>query len=136
VLSEDRQLELSRIAQSRSLPAGYVFRARLILMLAEGASFSTIKQKLGTTARTISRWKQRFNASGMDGLDTSHPGQSASLLTPKLRARSLSATRKKPKNGSTHWNCRKLAAAAQAIHWKYSNPSHRIRSNELSATRH
>jgi hypothetical protein len=87
VLSEALQLELSRIAQSRSLPAGYVFRARLILMLAKGASFSTIKQRLGTTAPTISRWKQRFLASGMDGLDTSHPGQSASVLTPKLRAR-------------------------------------------------
>ena len=37
VLSEDRQLKLNRIAQSRSLPAGYVFRARLILMLAEGS---------------------------------------------------------------------------------------------------
>jgi hypothetical protein len=47
VLSEGQQVELSRIAKSRSLPAGYVFRARLILMLAEGASFSTIKQKLG-----------------------------------------------------------------------------------------
>ena len=68
VLSKDLQVELSRIAQSRSLPAGYVFRARLILMLAEGASFSTIKQRLGTTAPTISRWKQRFLASGIDGL--------------------------------------------------------------------
>ena len=47
VLDEEQQLELSRIAQSRSLPAGYVFRARLILMLAEGASFSTIKQRIG-----------------------------------------------------------------------------------------
>ena len=80
-------------------------------MLAEGASFNTIKQRLRTTAPTISRWKQRFLASGMDGLDTSHPGQSASVLTPKLRARILSATRKKPKDGSTHWSCRKLAAA-------------------------
>jgi hypothetical protein len=49
VLSEEPQLELSRIAQSRSLPAGYVFRARLILMLAEGAPFSTIKQRLRTS---------------------------------------------------------------------------------------
>src|ERR1700742_1419041 len=124
VLSEDRQRELHRIAQSRSLPAGYVFRARLILMLAEGASFSTIKQRLGTTAPTISRWKQRFLAAGMDGLDTNHPGQSASVLTPKLRARILSTTRKKPKDGSTHWSCRKLAAALgvskDAVHrvWK------------------
>src|ERR1700716_3640200 len=111
VLGEDQQLEPSHIAESRSLPAGYVFRARLILMLAEGASFSTIKQRLGTTAPTISRWKQRFLASGMDGLDTSHPGQSASVLTAKLRARILWATRKKPKDGSPHWSCRKLAAA-------------------------
>jgi hypothetical protein len=73
VLSDSQQLELSRITQSRSLPAGYVFRARLILMLAEGASFSTIKQQLRTTAPTIIRWKQRFRASGIDGLDTSHP---------------------------------------------------------------
>src|SRR5229473_3940088 len=124
MFSGDQQLELSRIAQSRSLPAGYVFRGRLILMLAEGASFSTINQRLGTTAPTISRWKQRFLASGIDGLDTSHPGQPASVLTPKLRARILSATRKQPKNGSTHWSCRKLAAALgvskDAVHrvWK------------------
>jgi transposase len=110
VLNEEQQLELSRIAQSRSLPAGYVFRARLILMLAEGASFSTIKQRLGTTAPTILRWKQRFVSAGLDGLDTSHPGQPASVLTPKLRARILSATRRQPKDGSTHWSCRKLAA--------------------------
>src|SRR6201982_2910222 len=124
VLSEERQRELHRIAQSRFLPAGYVFRARLILMLAEGASFSTIKQRLGTTAPTISRWKQRFLAAGMDGLDTNHPGESAAVLTPKLRARILSTTRKKPKDGSTHWSCRKLAAALgvskDAVHrvWK------------------
>src|SRR5271165_2026230 len=111
VLSDDQQLELSRIAQSRSLPAGYVFRARLILMLAEGASFSTVKLRLRTTAPTIIRWKQRFLASGIDGLDTHHPGQGSTVLTPALRARILSATRKKPKDGSTHWSCRKLASA-------------------------
>ena len=38
LLSEEQNKELSSIAQSRSLPAGYVFRARLILMLAEGAT--------------------------------------------------------------------------------------------------
>src|SRR6201997_2135664 len=124
VLNEEQQLELSRIAQSRSLPAGYVFRARLILMLAEGASFTTIKQRLGTTAPTIIRWKHRFIAAGLDGLDTSHPGQPASVLTPKLRARILSATCRQPKDGSTHWSCRKLAAALgvskDAVHrvWK------------------
>jgi len=111
LLSEEQHKELSSIAQSRSLPAGYVFRARLILMLAEGATFSTIQKQLRTTAPTIIRWKSRFVQLGMDGLDTHHPGQPASVLTPALRAKILSATRKKPGDGSTHWSCRKLAAA-------------------------
>jgi len=123
-LTSDQHSELSSIAQSRSLPAGYVFRARLILMLAEGASFNTIKRRLQTSAPTIIRWKQRFLQSGLDGLDTYHPGQRATVLTPALRARILSATRKKPCDGSTHWSCRKLATALgvskDAVHrvWK------------------
>ena len=110
-LSQDQRLELNRLAQSRSLPAGYVFRAKLILMLSESASYSSIKVRLGTTAPTISRWKRRFLAAALDGLDTAHPGQTPSVLTAKLRARILAATRKPPKDGSTHWSCRKLAAA-------------------------
>src|ERR1700722_13454064 len=123
-LSSNQRSELSSIAQSRSLPAGYVFRAKLILMLAEGASFSTIKRRLQTSAPTIIRWKQRFLETGLDGLDTYHPGQKATVLTPALRARILSATRKKPSDGSTHWSCRKLATALgvskDAVHrvWK------------------
>ena len=41
-------------------------------MLAEGASFNTIKRRLQTSAPTIIRWKQRFRESGLDGLDTYH----------------------------------------------------------------
>jgi len=33
------------------------------------------------------------------------------VLTPALRAKILAATHKKPKDGSTHWSCRKLATA-------------------------
>lgn len=108
-LSEQQRSELTSIAQSRSLPAGYVFRAKLILMLAEGMTFAAIRERLGTTTPTIIRWKERFLAAGIDGLDTSHPGQQPYRLTPHLRARVLNATRKKPADGSTHWSCRKLA---------------------------
>ena len=59
--------------------AEHVFRARLILLLSGGASYSFIKLRLGTTAPTISRWKQRFLAAGLDGLDTAHPGQKPSV---------------------------------------------------------
>src|SRR5258707_1515372 len=109
-LTQQQQSDLSSIAQSRSLPAGYVFRAKLILMLAEGASFNAIKRQLQTTAPTIVRWKQRFRQHGLEGLDTYHPGQNPSVLTPALRARILSATRRNPSDGSTHWSCRRLAS--------------------------
>ena len=64
LLTQQQHSDLSSIAQSRSLPAGYVFRAKLILMLAEGASFNAIKRQLQTTAPTIIRWKQRFRQYG------------------------------------------------------------------------
>ena len=109
LLTQQQHSDLSSIAQSRALPAGYVFRAKLILMLAEGASFNTIKQRLQTTAPTIIRRKQRFRQYGLGGLDTYHPGQKPSVLTSALRARILCATRRKPSDGSTHWSSRKLA---------------------------
>jgi transposase len=123
-LNETESAELAEIAQSRSLPAGYVFRAKLILLLAEGLSYNQIKQRLQTTAPTISRWKQRFLAHGVDGLDTHHPGQRPTVLTAALRAKILAATRNRPTDGSTHWSCRKLAQklgiSKDAVHrvWK------------------
>jgi transposase len=96
LLSPQQHSDLSSIAQSRSLPAGYVFRAKLILMLSEGTSFNAIKRQLQTTAPTIIRWKQRFRRYGLNGLDTYHPGQKPRVLIPALRALILSGTRRKP----------------------------------------
>ena len=66
-LTPEQREELTRWAQSRSLPAGDVFRARLILALADGMSYAEIKQHLHTTAPTISRWKQRLRNTGWTG---------------------------------------------------------------------
>ena len=94
---------------SRSLPAGDVFRARLILMLAEGRSYTEVQQRLNTTAPTISKWRKRFLEQRIDGLmQERHPGQKPTVITPQLQARVLAATRRKPSDGSTHWSCRKL----------------------------
>jgi hypothetical protein len=47
-LTSNQRLELSSIAQSRSLPAGYVFRAKLILMLAQ-----VIRHLLGWLSKSL-----------------------------------------------------------------------------------
>src|ERR1041384_6670229 len=109
-LTEDEHTELRQMTVLRMLPAGDVFRARLILMLADGRSYAEIQQRLDTTAPTISRWRKRFVEDRVAGLmEERHPGQKPSVITPALQARVLAATRRKPKDGSTHWSCRKLA---------------------------
>ena len=52
--------------------------------------------------------KKRFLEHGLDGLETHRPGQPPSKLTVRLRAKILNATRRQPRDGSTHWSCRKL----------------------------
>src|ERR1051325_1753671 len=99
------------MTQSRTLPAGDVFRARLILPLAEGLSYRTIQERLDTTAPTIPRWKERVLKERVAGpLEIRPPGQQPQGITPALQAKVLAAPRRKPKDGSTHWSCRKLAA--------------------------
>jgi transposase len=82
----------------------------MILMLAAGRSYADIQQRLETTAPTISRWKKGFLEDRLHGLtEAARPGQKPTVITPKLQGRVLEATRRKPKDGSTHWSVRKLA---------------------------
>jgi transposase len=110
-LTDDERAELEWITQSRTLPAGDVFRAKLVLMLAGGLPYRTIQEKLDTTAPTIARWRLRFEGQRVAGLlEIRHPGQKPSVITPALQAKVLEMSRRKPKDGSTHWSCRKLAS--------------------------
>jgi transposase len=133
-LSAQERAELEEISKSRTLPAGDVFRARLILLLAEGLPYRTIEERLDTTAPTIARWRARFVQHRVGGLlEIRHPGQKPSVITPALQARVLAATRQKPSDGSTHWSCRKLAQhlnvskdAVQRIWHKAGLKPHRL----------
>ena len=101
--------ELRKWAASRTLPAGDVFRARLILALADQQTYSQIMASLHTTAPTISRWKQRFEEEGIAGLNPRHKGSQPRVADAKVQARIARKTQQKPSDGSTHWSCRKLA---------------------------
>jgi len=110
-ITDDQRSELRRWAASRTLPAGDVFRARLILALADGQTYSQISSSLQTTAPTISRWKQRFEQAGIAGLDARHKGSQPRVADAALQARIARKTQQKPSDGSTHWSCRKMAEA-------------------------
>src|SRR5712664_456235 len=108
-LTPTQRGELHAYLRRRNLPASVAQRMRIVLLLEEGTSYRDIEEKLGTPASTISRWKQRYQAEGLLGLATIHPGQPPQKLTAALRARVLERTRQTPPDGSTHWSLRKMA---------------------------
>ena len=77
-------------------------------LLADGLSYAAVADKLDCSTPTVGKWKKRFLEHGLDGLETHRPGQPPSKLTVRLRAKILNATRRQPRDGSTHWSCRKL----------------------------
>src|SRR4051794_3783177 len=119
VVSEEERQELQQMAQSRSLPAGDVMRARMMLLLSEGVPYRKIQEILDTTAPTISRWKERFRAHSMAGLmEERHPGQKPSVRTPKLQAR--------------YWPRSRMALTTvpligRAVSWRVTSASARTR---------
>src|ERR1700682_1010274 len=109
-LTPEQREDLQRWAQSRTLPAGDVFRARLILALADGTTYREIARTLKTSLPTIARWKMRFEREGWAGLEGRHQGSKPRAATPKVQARVIRRVQQKPEDGSTHWSCRKLAS--------------------------
>ena len=87
-----------------------MFRAKLILLLADGKTYEQIITTLQTTKPTIARWKARFEEAGMEGLQPRHKGSQPRAATASVQARVARRVQQKPPDGSTHWSCRKLAA--------------------------
>jgi transposase len=108
-LTAEEKEELEGWAQSRTLPAGDVFRARLILALAEGKSYREIEYGMHTSAATIARWRTRFERHRLAGLEGRHQGSRPRIATATVQARVVRRVQQRPNDGSTHWSCRRLA---------------------------
>jgi transposase len=115
-LTTDERQELERRARGRKIRAEDARRAQVILMLANGDSFSTITAAVGCYPDYVSRWKQRFQADRLPGLRAKYRGQPATVRTPAMEARILAKTRQRPPDGSTHWSTRKLAVVLGVSH--------------------
>ena len=108
-LAPPERRELQRRARSRSLSAEDNKRARLMLLVAKGLSFSEICRRLNCTDRYISVWKRRFEQGRLKGLDSRYRGSQRRVRTAQLEAKILEATRKGPSDGTTHWSSYRLA---------------------------
>ena len=115
-LTDTERAELERRMRSRKGRAEDARRARVILLLADGESYATIASAVGCYPDYVSRWKQRFEAERLPGLQAKYRGQRPTVRTPALEARVLAKTRQPPHDGSTHWTTRKMAKALGISH--------------------
>jgi transposase len=75
-LSAEEQVELAQVARPRTLCAGRVKRAQLVLLAVKGRKAAAIAESLRLHARTVRFWLKRFNAHGLAGLEESErPGR-------------------------------------------------------------
>src|SRR5215469_9492489 len=103
-LTTEEREELTRWSKSRTLGAGDVFKAALILALGAGKSYSRIEAELNTSRPTIARWKRRFEKDRIAGLEDGHKGSRPRTITPAVQARVIRKTQENPPDGSTHWS--------------------------------
>jgi transposase len=108
-LSPAERSELESRARSRAGRADDARVARVILLLADGVTYREIAHRVDCSEPFISKWKKRFLVDRLAGLYARHEGRPVTVLTPKMEARILNWTRKKPTDGSTHWSTRRLA---------------------------
>src|SRR6478736_2776628 len=116
VLSPPERRRLKERVRSRSARAEEVQRAKIILLIASGRSQWAVSRQLGCSINTVRLWLKRFMDERLAGLFSRHRGKIASQQTAKLEAQILQAAQQKPKDGSTHWSTRKLAAELGTNH--------------------
>jgi transposase len=115
-LTSDERAELERRIRSLTIRAEDARRARVILMLTDGASYSMIEATVPCYRDYINRWRRRFLAKRLEGLRPQYRGQPPTVLTPTMEARILNKTRQSPPDGSTHWSTRKLGRLLKIHH--------------------
>jgi len=74
-LTADERQELTRLSRSLSAPAAQVERARALLAIADGASYTAAAHQVGRRhTETISAWVSRFNRDGLAAVRPGHGG--------------------------------------------------------------
>ena len=116
-LSPEQRTVLESQARSRSLPVRVAERARIVLLPAFGQQDKEIAAVLAIPPKRVSRWRKRFLALGVEGLqkDAPRPGRKPTIGM-RLRKRVVTLTTRQQPANTTSWSTRTMAAAASIRH--------------------
>jgi hypothetical protein len=106
-ISDEDRATLVSWTRSRTVPAGHVERARIVLAVADGSGTSGTARLVGVSRPTVIKWRDRFAAHGLAGLDDEQRSGRPKVVDD---AAIIAATLEPPptKLGVTHWSSRLL----------------------------
>ncbi len=139
----DRE-RLERIVSDRKSPQHHVWRARIVLMTADGAGTMAICGATGKAKPTVWRWQKHYMDDGADGLLRDAPrGKAFAAATAEQVAAVVERTLREKPPAATHWTLRSMAKAsglaASTIHriWRqHGLRPHRVETFKLSNDPH
>jgi transposase len=143
VSSADRA-RLEAVVADRNSPQKHVWRARIVLLTAEGSGTVEIMRRTGKSKTAVWRWQERFMTAGVDGLlhDKTRPSR-VPPLGPEVAERVVALTQGDPTGETTHWTAAAMAEAAgisvssvQRIWRAHGLQPHRMRQFKLSNDPH
>ena len=84
---------LRALMKDRNAPQKHVWRARIVLLSAQGLGTNAIMRETGKSKTCVWRWQERFAAEGVDGLlrDKTRPSRIAKL-DPSIAERVVALT--------------------------------------------
>jgi len=112
----DRE-RLERLVRDRNTPQKAVWRARIVLLAADGLTAGAIATAAGKSVLTVRRWRRRYMAQGVEGLlkDATRPSR-VKPLTPRKIKQVVHMTLHESPPKATHWSVRSMATAVDISH--------------------
>jgi transposase len=142
-VSEGDRVRLAAIIADRNSPQKHVWRARIVLMTADGIGTIAIMRQTGKSKVTVWRWQERFMAQGVDGLlrDKTRPSR-IPPLPATVHERTVAVTLTDPPAEVTHWTAEMMAkkvgisvSSVRRIWRTHGLQPHRVRQFKLSRDR-
>jgi transposase len=113
VVSDAVRTQLESFERSRSLPAGLVQRAEMVLLCADGLDNGTVADMVGVTRQTVGKWRKRFRTQGLMGLyDEARPGRPRSIEEERVMELLYTTLHAKPPGEGDRWSVRTAAEEA------------------------
>jgi len=105
--------ELKSVVANRNSPQKHVWRAKIVLMTADGHGTAEIMQATGKAKTVIWRWQERFGEEGVAGLrrDKTRPSR-IPPLSPEVAERVVALTLAGPPPTANYWTGAAMAKAA------------------------